>query len=243
MGTNRMDTNTITEYPMTNSISVVIPAHNEEALITACISSVMESAEFAAIGVQLILVDDASSDKTSEIASLRGCTVLNVAFHSRAKARNFGAKFADGTKLYFIDADTVVSKSFFLDSYNLFSSGKSVFFYPQQPLEKQRFVAPYFTLLNYFSKRHPLLSPVIACTKEYFHSAGGFDEKLGSFEDFYFLRQAWRSGVCAFCNSTVRTSVRRIRKFGYFRATVCFLQAVINPVGYRWKEINTGGKR
>lgn len=50
----------------TPSVSVVVPAHNEEAYLDQCLLSLVQQ---SAADVEIIVVDDASSDRTAEIAA------------------------------------------------------------------------------------------------------------------------------------------------------------------------------
>ncbi|MGH2570315.1 MAG: glycosyltransferase family 2 protein, partial [bacterium] len=56
-------------------ISVVMPAHNEEKTIAAAISSVLDQRP-AGARVEVIVVDDGSSDGTGEIARRSGARVV-----------------------------------------------------------------------------------------------------------------------------------------------------------------------
>lgn len=95
-------------------IGVVIPAHNEESHITACLSSVLFAAEHPALAgqsVSIVVVLDDCSDQTDQIVSALGVNSIEVAFQNVGKARAIGADhlLAAGAKwLAFTDADTVV---------------------------------------------------------------------------------------------------------------------------------------
>lgn len=95
-------------------IGVVIPAHNEESHITACLSSVLFAAEHPALAgqsVSIVVVLDDCSDQTDQIVSALGVNSIEVAFQNVGKARASGADhlLAAGAKwLAFTDADTVV---------------------------------------------------------------------------------------------------------------------------------------
>ncbi|MBI1352864.1 MAG: glycosyltransferase [Acidobacteria bacterium] len=97
----------LTEYP---SVTVVVPAYNEERVIEACIRSVME---LDYPNLETIVVDDGSSDHTYYVASklierygsdrLRVLTQPNS---GKATALNHGISHARGEILLCVDADS-----------------------------------------------------------------------------------------------------------------------------------------
>jgi glycosyltransferase involved in cell wall biosynthesis len=95
-------------------IGVVIPAHNEERHITACLTSVLFAAEHPALAGQpvcVVVVLDDCTDQTAQIVAAHGVDGIEVCFQNVGKARATGADhlLAAGAKwLAFTDADTVV---------------------------------------------------------------------------------------------------------------------------------------
>jgi glycosyltransferase involved in cell wall biosynthesis len=98
-------------------LSVIVPARNEERNLPVCLTSlVAQSEELFALGQQweLIVVDDASTDRTRELAEgFAGARVLGAPaletreFTGKNSACWFGAEQARGEWLLFTDADTV----------------------------------------------------------------------------------------------------------------------------------------
>jgi glycosyltransferase involved in cell wall biosynthesis len=95
-------------------IGVVIPAHNEECHITACLSSVLSAAAHPALArrkITVVVVLDDCSDRTGEIVLALGVSGVNVCFKNVGRARATGANYlldAGAQWLAFTDADTVV---------------------------------------------------------------------------------------------------------------------------------------
>ena len=58
---------------------------------------------------EVIVVVDASTDRTHEIALRHGARVVPVNFRQIAATRNAGGRSAVGELLFFVDADTVVT--------------------------------------------------------------------------------------------------------------------------------------
>ncbi len=89
-------------------ISFIIPAHNEEELLGRTLTSLREAAAPLARPFEIIVVNDASTDATSEVAAAHGATVINVALRQIGMVRNAGANAASGDVFVFVDADTIV---------------------------------------------------------------------------------------------------------------------------------------
>jgi glycosyltransferase involved in cell wall biosynthesis len=97
-------------------ISVVIPAFNEEKLITATLRSVQEAgAAFGALGweLQMVVCDNNSTDGTAGRARAAGARVVFEPVNQIARARNTGAAAADGEWLMFLDADSRPARELF----------------------------------------------------------------------------------------------------------------------------------
>ena len=93
-------------------ISVVIPVYNVEEYISRCISSILEQTYR---NLQIILVDDGSTDKSGEICGEyakvdRRVTVIHQTNGGLSSARNTGIDKATGEYITFVDSDDFVSK-------------------------------------------------------------------------------------------------------------------------------------
>jgi glycosyltransferase involved in cell wall biosynthesis len=99
-------------------ISVVVPAFNEEKLIAASLASINAArAAFEPLGwaSELIVCDNNSTDRTSELAREAGATVVFEPVNQISRARNSGAAAATGDWLIFIDADSQPGAALFAD--------------------------------------------------------------------------------------------------------------------------------
>ena len=90
-------------------ISFIIPAHNEEHELTATLAAVRVAASNAEQPYEIIVVDDASTDATPEIAMHAGAKLLRINRRQIAAARNAGGHAAQGKYLFFVDADTRIN--------------------------------------------------------------------------------------------------------------------------------------
>ena len=86
------------------SLSVVIPAYNEEKYLPLCLESIKK--QDYAEEYEVIVVDNASTDNTARIGLDWGAKVVYESKRSPACARQKGAEAATGEIIAFIDADT-----------------------------------------------------------------------------------------------------------------------------------------
>ena len=84
---------------------MVVPAFNEEAAIGDCLDSLLAQ---TADALEIIVVDDGSTDRTAERARSRGVRVLSVRHAGPALAKNTGVADAVGRAIVFVDADLIL---------------------------------------------------------------------------------------------------------------------------------------
>lgn len=84
------------------TFSVIIPAHNEETRIGKCLESVYSQSYK---NFECLVVCDACTDKTKEVAESYGARVIECDCHNEGLARNIGIANTTGDWILFIDAD------------------------------------------------------------------------------------------------------------------------------------------
>lgn len=102
----------IQTHPNCPSLSVVIPAFNEERYIAETLRHLRAAERLLGThtdsALQILVVDNDSSDRTAAMARDLGATVLSEQDRNIARVRNAGARAADHDVLVFLDADTLV---------------------------------------------------------------------------------------------------------------------------------------
>ena len=132
-------------------ISVLIPAHNSRKFIRKCLEALADSTYKS---FEMIVIDDASTDNTVDLASEMGLAVLELDNQSGpAVARNYGAEHAKGEILLFIDSDVLVKKDTLELIASTFSENPdiSALFgsYDDTPSDKD-FLSQYRNLLHHY---------------------------------------------------------------------------------------------
>lgn len=91
---------------MSQIVSFILPALNEELHIGDCLRSIKRLELPAGVErVEMIVVDNQSTDRTEEISVSEGAIVVRVPAGNPSLARNTGASRANGEWLAFVDAD------------------------------------------------------------------------------------------------------------------------------------------
>lgn len=164
-------------------ISVVIPAFNEERLLPVTMQSVRQAAtSFEKRGweYEIIVCDNNSTDRTSQIAAGLGAKVVFEPENHIAKARNTGARAASGDWLIFIDADSKPSSELFDDVSDAISSGKVIAGGATVRLEDIPLTAVFVNQFwNIISLTMTWMAgSFIFCRADVFRTLGGFNEEL-----------------------------------------------------------------
>jgi cellulose synthase/poly-beta-1,6-N-acetylglucosamine synthase-like glycosyltransferase len=94
------------------SISILIPAYNEERVLRRTIETALEA--YYPKKKEIIVIDDGSTDKTFQIAQGFACSGVKVIHRpngGKAIALNHGLRFAQSEIVIVVDADSMVGKN------------------------------------------------------------------------------------------------------------------------------------
>lgn len=100
-----------------NKLSVIVPVYNVEKYLSRCIDSILNQTYKK---IEIILIDDGSTDNSSEICDIYAQRYDNVVVVHKANggvssARNMGLDTAKGDYITFIDADDYISENLYQD--------------------------------------------------------------------------------------------------------------------------------
>jgi glycosyltransferase involved in cell wall biosynthesis len=178
--------------------SLVIPARNEEAYLPRLMDTVDDASNRYRGGaetIEVIVADNASTDRTAEIADERGCRVTRVEKRVIAAVRNGGARTARGHILAFLDADSQMHPETFNAIDRALETGKVVGGSTGVRMERMSFgIALTYILLVPMVWLTKMDTGVVFCRREDFETLGGYCEELKFAEDVRFLLDLMRLG-------------------------------------------------
>jgi len=194
-------------------ISFIVPAYNEERLLGATLDALRAAALATGEPYELIVADDASTDRTAAIAAQHGAIAVSVAHRQIAATRNSGARKANGDWLIFVDADTLVSEAVVRSAVEALRSGAvgggaAVEFDGTVPLYA-RLLLP--VLVRSFRWAGLAAGCFLFCTRNAFAAVGGFDEAFYGAEELVMSRALKRQGRFVVLRQAVITSGRKLR--------------------------------
>ena len=219
-------------------ISFVIPAYNEEAHVGACLETVLREVKDTnlAIGqdVEVVVVNNASTDKTAEVAaSYPGTTVVNEPLKGLVMARRAGFVVTTGELVANIDADTRVPRGwltkvlaeFNADNALVALSGPYLYYdlsLAQRAIVKVFYAFGYlFYLINHYAlhKGAMLQGGNFVLRRDAWERAGGFDTSISFYgEDTDVARRLTKFGRVKWTwGLPMETSGRRLAQEGLVR--------------------------
>lgn len=172
------------------AVCVIVPVHDGERTLARCLEAILASEDTGPI--ELIVVDDGSRDRSSEIARGYPCRLVSLAERrGPAAARNRGAAEARAPVLVFVDADVFVHPRTVAGLVKTLGGVSAAFAtYAPEPVEPGFATAFYHALsvrsLRDTSERTTVFYSYCAVIRrQVFLELGGFDESFRrpTFED------------------------------------------------------------
>jgi glycosyltransferase involved in cell wall biosynthesis len=211
-------------------LSFVVPAWNEERWLGGALAAIDAAATALGRPFEVIVADDASTDRTAAIARAAGAVVVPVSHRQIAATRNSGARAARGDYLIFVDADTTVNAAAVrgavaaLDA-GAVGGGAAIAFDGRVPLWTTALLK---LLIVAFRRARLAGGSFFFCRRADFEAEGGFDERFYASEEIWLAQALKRRGPFVILREAVETSARKVRAYGGFRH---FTQLVRLTVG------------
>jgi peptidoglycan-N-acetylglucosamine deacetylase len=211
--------------------SVIIPARNEEEYIAKAIESV--KSQNYKYPVELIVVDNASIDKTAKVAKQCGAEVIPESRVGLPQARETGRLAAKGTILVYVDADSVLPKNYLTSVRSVFENDRNIvgvtnpFNFYDGSIVHSTTINAFFKiiyplqnlLLRFLGKSRQLLGGSFAVRSETIQKMNGFNTNIMfAGEDLATSKSLSKFGEITFIkNLYSQTSARRFRNNGTIR--------------------------
>jgi len=192
-------------------LSFVVPAYNEELELPATIAAIRHAAQDRQH--QIIVVDDASTDATADVARNSGAELISINRRQIAAARNAGARAATGDIFFFVDADTRINQEHVigaLEALSRGSSGGGAQVEVEETIPIWARVGLKFFCFVYFALNLGA-GAFLFTTRKNFEIVGGFDETLFIGEEVYFSLALRKLGRFKILSEPIVTSGRKLR--------------------------------
>lgn len=226
------------------TVSIIIPAYNEAENLPDTLEALGMALIELTDQVEIIVVDNNSSDSTAEVAKKLGVRVVFEPVNQIARARNAGARAACGEYLVFLDADTLLPPALLRTALEELSSGvccgggARIAFDQPLPL-----AARFFVLAWDWISVHGRLAAgsFFFCLREGFLATGGFSEKVYAGEEIWFSRALKRWGshrglhFVIIPSPPVVTSARKFQWYSAWRFVIFILLNLAFPFAARFR--------
>ncbi len=196
-------------------ISFIVPAFNEELELPSTLAAIRSAATSARQEYEIIVVDDASTDATAEVARGPDTQIVSINRRQIAAARNAGAHAARGNVLFFVDADTRINARHITDAIAALDAGYaggSARLIADGDIPRwgrifmKTFCAIYFAV-------NLGAGAFLFTSRKNFDAIGGFDEQFFIGEEIYFSFALRRLGRFKVLREPVVTSGRKLRMY------------------------------
>ncbi|WP_416484495.1 glycosyltransferase [Streptomyces sp. CL12] len=209
-------------------LTVVIPAHNEAAYLPHYMPTVLASLErwqeTSGERGEVVVVDNASTDATADMAASFGVRVISETVRNIGRARNAGASAAEGRRLFFTDADVALPMEAITAAATAMDNGAVGGAIPPLYTPKRlgaRLLCAYW---DHYRETHDGAQGVAQfATAAAFRAVGGYRDDLFMSEDVEFFRRLTAHGrstnapVVILDELRVRPSTRRYDQWSSLR--------------------------
>jgi glycosyltransferase involved in cell wall biosynthesis len=170
--------------------TIVVPTRNSARTLEACLASI---ARQSYEDLEVIVVDNSSSDATQKIAREHDCAVL-TAGPERSTQRNLGASMASGAYLLFVDSDMVLEPGVVLECVTAARAGADAVIVPEVSFG-DGFWAECKRLERSCYVGDDDIEAARFYTRDLFVRLSGFDELLRAGEDWDLSQRARDAGA------------------------------------------------
>lgn len=225
--------------------SIIIPAYNEEKWLDGTLATVVKAMGMLEVPGEIIVVDNNSTDSTAFIARQHNAQVVFEPINQISRARNAGARLAQGRFLVFLDADSSLSHTLLQTALSNLSSGRCCGGGCVVEMDiPMGFVARNaLNMWNWFSVTFGFAAGCfVYCLQEGFDAVDGFSEKVYASEEIWFSKKLRSWGkkrnldFRIITTPPISTSSRKLEWFSPLRLVIPILLLTLFPFLLRFRS-------
>lgn len=203
-------------------VSIIITTKNEERNIENCLKSILQQT-YLSDNIEIIVVDNNSTDKTKEIARKYTDKVYNKS-PERSAQRNFGVQKAEGKYILYLDADMTLSPNIIAECVEKFGNSELIALYIPEVVTGDNF----WSKVRQF-ERSFYNATVIDCVRfikmKDLLAVRGFDESMSGPEDWDFDKKIRNRGKVDIIKSVIYHNEGKFKLIPYLRKKGYYIQS------------------
>ena len=176
-------------------VSIVITTYNEEKDVGRLLNSIIKI-NYPKNKLETIVVDDGSTDKTSEIVEKFPVKFIMGPHEGMGNARNLGWKGSNGDLVVFIDSDMILHKNYIKEIVNKFLENENVAGVEgnEKLYNKNKFIAQMLHLRHELGWSQSKQRIPRAIKKNVLKKLNGVDPEYGYYIDWELFHRMHKSG-------------------------------------------------
>ncbi len=201
-------------------VTIVIPARNEEAYVEGALESVARQT-VPLDRLQVVVVVNGASDRTAEVVRAARERLPRLELRlvddpqpGVARAKNIGARLANGDLLVFLDADSRMAPDLVERIVAAHRAGYRAGSVTIAADDGDLLDRGFYRLIEFGKRLFGIHANMLYCDRAAFEAVGGFDETFHQAEDRDLLVRLARSGLRLgrITDSVIYTSPRRLHE-------------------------------
>lgn len=205
------------------TLSVIVPARNEERWLPGCLASIRAAAAVLGRGPEIVVVNNRCTDGTEAIAREAGALIAHDDTKNLSRIRNTGVRASSGDIIVTLDADSRMHPKALRAVEAALSSGRYIgggtTIRPER-LSPGIILSGALILLMCGVPHRRISAGMFWCLRRDFDAIGGFNERLILAEDVDFARRLKAYGKTqgkrfhTLMGTPMVTSCRKFDRFG-----------------------------
>ncbi len=191
-------------------ISIIIPTYNEAQHLPLLLSDLLIFNE----GIEIIIVDCNSDDKTKEIATIYNTNIINSKKKNRGLQLNIGAKKAKGEWFIFIHADSRLSNGWLKNVKSIIRDNENFIYFFKFKINNKKIIYRFLEILVNLRSlifKDPYGDQGLIINRGTYFKNKGY-RKIPLMEDLDFIKRLKNNVNLKMLNIPIHTSSRKWEK-------------------------------